>query len=98
MIVEPRISHQIPEYFEHPDRFDPSRFLPPRNEGKLYNFIPFGGGVHGCLGAQMAMAMAKVFIVYVLQKFQWQITKPATFNQFPLRLMKADYKIKMETR
>jgi cytochrome P450 len=93
LIAEPRIAHQIDAYFSHPDFFDPDRFLSERGEGKMYEFIPFGGGIHACLGAQLAMTMAKVFAVHFLHRFDWELTGEAQFVQFPIKRIRDDYEI-----
>jgi cytochrome P450 len=93
LIAEPRITHHLDQYFQAPETFDPDRFLADRQEGKPYEYIPFGGGAHACLGAQMAMVIAKVFLSQILQSFDWRLTGPAEFDLFPLRLLKSTYEI-----
>jgi len=47
------VAHSREDNYEHPERFDPERFLghnPPTN-----TWIPFGGGVRRCIGAGFAM-------------------------------------------
>lgn len=98
LIAEPRLAHANADYFAQPDRFDPDRFLPERGEGKPYEFIPFGGGVHACLGAQLAMSMMKVFAVHLLHQFDWKLLGDATFVQFPLKKIKDNYQIQLMRR
>ncbi len=98
LIAEPRIAHAMPEHFQQPDVFEPERFLPPRSEGKLYEFIPFGGGVHACLGAQMAIAVAKVFTSHLLRQFDWHSQGEPQFVQFPLKKIREDYQIAIARR
>lgn len=93
LIAEPRIAHIMAEHFHEPDVFAPERFLSERGEGKMYEFIPFGGGVHACLGAQLAMVVTKVFASHVLQMFDWELTGEAKFVQFPLKKIKDDFQI-----
>ena len=88
----------MPEYFHQPDLFEPERFLAPRNEGKMYEFIPFGGGVHACLGAQMAMTITKIFANHLIYLFDWQLTGEASFVQFPLKKIKNNYQIYLQKR
>lgn len=95
VIAEPRIAHFLPEYFPEPDKFIPERFLPPRNEGKMYHFIPFGGGVHACLGAQMAMMVTKTFASLFINRFDWQLIGHPSFVQFPINRIKDNYQIKL---
>lgn len=98
IMAEPRIAHIMPEYFHQPDVFAPERFLSERGEGKMYEFIPFGGGVHACLGAQMAIAITKVFVSHVLRMFTWESTDEAQFVEFPLKKLKDNYQIQISHR
>ena len=98
VMAEPRIAHIMPEYFHEPEVFAPERFLPPRSEGKMYEFIPFGGGVHACLGAQLAMVVTKIFASNLLHKFDWKLTGDAKFVQFPLKKIRDDYQIEIVRR
>jgi retinoid hydroxylase len=95
VVAEPRIAHRMEAYFREPERFDPDRFLGDRGEGRSYEFIPFGGGVHACLGAQLAMTMGKLFAVLVLQRYDWELLGTAKFVQFPLRRIKDDYSVQI---
>ncbi len=95
LVAEPRIAHGISDYFSQPDRFDPDRFLPERGEGQMYEFIPFGGGVHACLGAQLAMLLMKMFAVNLLHQFDWKLLDEATFVQFPLKRIQDNYQIQL---
>lgn len=97
VIAEPRLAHIMKQHFTEPDKFDPERFLTPRNEGKMYEFIPFGGGVHACLGAQMAMVITKIFASHLLNKFDWESTGEASFVQFPLKKLKDNYQINLQS-
>ena len=98
LIAEPRIAHAIEAYFANPDQFKPERFLPEQGEGRMYEYIPFGGGVHACLGAQLAIATAKIFILHLLQRFDWELTGEADFIQFPLKRIKSNYRIQLRAR
>jgi cytochrome P450 len=98
LIAEPRLAHIRPEHFHEPEVFAPERFLPERGEGKMYEFIPFGGGVHACLGAQMAMLVTKVFASHVLRRFDWTLTGEPMFVQFPLKKIKDNYQIDIARR
>jgi cytochrome P450 len=98
VIAEPRITHFIENYYHNPDSFEPERFLDNCNEGKKYEFIPFGGGVHQCLGAQLAMTIMKVFAITFVQKFNWELQGKPSLTQFPLKMIKNDYQIKCEVR
>jgi len=65
-------------------------------EYSLYEFIPFGGGVHACLGIQMAMVITKIFANHAISLFDWQLTGEASFVQFPLKKIKNNYQINLQ--
>ncbi len=60
LIAEPRLVHGWERLYPDPGRFDPERFLGGAAEDRRYAFIPFVGGVHACLGAQLAMTVTRV--------------------------------------
>ncbi|NJM65233.1 MAG: cytochrome P450 [Acaryochloris sp. RU_4_1] len=66
---------------------------PYRARTTKYAYIPFGGGVHACLGAQLAMVVSKIFASHLLQEFDWQIEETTQFVQFPLKKIKNNYRI-----
>ena len=53
--VNPMLTHLLPDIWDEPERYDPGRFSPERSAGRhRFAFVPFGGGAHGCLGANFA--------------------------------------------
>lgn len=60
-ITSPSVQHQMDSLFEKPEKFDYTRFLPPRSEDKAakFTFIGFGGGRHGCMGTNFAYLQIK---------------------------------------
>ncbi|MGH8493608.1 MAG: cytochrome P450 [Moraxellaceae bacterium] len=71
--VYPIHTHHMPEYWSNPDRFDPERFSPARNENKkhMFQWVPFGGGAHMCLGQHFANLQVKSIMHQVLLKYRW---------------------------
>lgn len=61
--VAPYVLHHHPRYWQDPERFLPERFA-PENETKLhkYQYLPFGGGVHTCIGNSFAMMEAMLIL------------------------------------
>jgi cytochrome P450 len=52
----PYVIHRNPALYANPLHFDPDRWLPERrHERQEHSFIPFGGGVHKCIGDQFGM-------------------------------------------
>ncbi|PWA92439.1 CYP716A14v2 protein [Artemisia annua] len=67
-------THNNPEYFPEPQKFDPSRF-----DGKgpaPYTFVPFGGGPHMCPGREYGRLQILIFMHHLVTKFKWEKVIP----------------------
>ena len=64
--------HYDESLWSNPHEFDPERFAPERAEDRNHPhaFIPFGGGVHRCIGAEFARQQSKVFVHQLLTRFE----------------------------
>ena len=62
------LTHYDPALFEHPERFDPDRFLDKLPD--TYSWIPFGGGRRRCIGASFAHMEMDVVLRTMLQRVQ----------------------------
>jgi retinoid hydroxylase len=84
--IFPMLTHLLPEIYRDPDLFDPDRFAPPREEDKKqpYSLIGFGGGVHSCIGVELAQMEMKIILSTLLQKYDWTVT-PTTAEIAPVR-------------
>lgn len=69
------LSNLDPECFAAPERFDPDRFAPPREEDAKHPFgyVPFGGGRHRCLGANFALMQQKAIFSVVLRRYEFAL-------------------------
>ncbi len=67
--------HYMPSLWSEPQRFDPERFLPPRQEDKRHAFawIPFGGGAHMCIGQHFATLQVKAIMHQLLMHYRWSV-------------------------
>ena len=53
------LHHRLENVWPQPGRFDPSRFSPElERERHRFDFAPFGGGIHKCLGMHLAQSQA----------------------------------------
>jgi cytochrome P450 len=65
------ITHRHPDVWDHPDDFDPERFLPHRSAGRSrWSYFPFGGGPRHCLGESFAMMEAQLALAMVTQRYR----------------------------
>lgn len=88
LFLVPTYNHRMPEYWSMPELFDPERFSAARQEHKKHSFqyLPFGGGAHKCLGIHFALIVAKVFMFHVLQHYEYRVPENARkgIDDFPL--------------
>jgi sterol 14-demethylase len=72
------LSNLDPACFPEPERFDPDRFAPPREEDAKHPFgyVPFGGGRHRCLGANFALMQQKAIFSVLLRRFEFELVAP----------------------
>lgn len=81
-------THRMAEYWTDPDDFQPDRFLDPRNEHKQHAmlWVPFGGGVHRCIGLHFALIEVKLFLYHFLRRFAFEPygAAPEDFNMLPM--------------
>jgi cytochrome P450 len=64
-------SHLLPSVFAEPQRFDPERFLPPRDEERRtpYGLVTFGGGPRICIGINFAQIEVKALAAHILRRY-----------------------------
>ena len=74
------LNHLLPEYWTDPLRFDPERFAEDRREDKSHRFayMPFGGGVHKCIGMHFGTQEVKTIAHELVRRFEW--TVPADYH------------------
>ena len=77
--ASPKVSNRIPEDFPEPDRFDPGRYLDPRQEDLVnrWTWIPFGAGKHRCVGSAFAMMQLKAIFSVLLRDYELEMVQPS---------------------
>jgi cytochrome P450 len=67
--------HHMKEVWPNPERFDPERFAPDRREDKVhrYAYLPFGNGVHKCIGMYFGGLEIKAAMHQLLQRFRLEV-------------------------
>ncbi|HEX6493325.1 MAG TPA: cytochrome P450 [Candidatus Dormibacteraeota bacterium] len=73
--VSPWFNHHMAELWTDPARFDPERFAEPRREDRShrYAWVPFGGGMHKCIGMHLGMFEVKTLLVHLLRRYRWEL-------------------------
>ncbi len=76
VFVVPTATHRLDEYWPNPDHFDPGRFAEDRREDKShrYAWVPFGGGVHKCIGMFFGGLQVKAILYQLLLNYSWSVT------------------------
>ena len=89
VIISPIVTHHLFQYWTAPTMFDPERFGPERREHKQhpYQYLPFGGGAHMCIGLHFAELEIKAILYQLLLKFRWSVPEhyvmPINFTSLP---------------
>ncbi|MFD7641933.1 cytochrome P450 [Kitasatospora sp. NPDC059795] len=74
VVLCPYTLHRHPEFWEHPDRFDPERFAKGRAAGRhRYAYIPFGAGPRVCVGSGLGMLEATVVLAVLLRRLRLSV-------------------------
>jgi retinoid hydroxylase len=76
--------HRLASVFDAPDRFDPDRFLPPREEDRRnpYALATFGGGPRICLGINFAQVEVMALAAHVRRHFDVRPVSDRPIPQF----------------
>ena len=75
--VNPMLTHLLPEIWTNPETWDPERFSPDRALGRhRFAFVPFGGGAHGCLGANAAYLQIRALLRALLEDHELVLADP----------------------
>jgi cytochrome P450 len=65
--INPLLVHRDAKVWDDPLAFDPLRFTPEAEARRhKHAFVPFGSGVHKCLGLHFAQQQARIFLARLL--------------------------------
>ena len=78
VLIMPWTLHRHRLYWDEPDAFMPSRFL-PENRDKLnkYQYLPFGAGPRICIGASFALQEAIIALGVLLSRYRFDMAEGA---------------------
>ena len=70
-------TQRMEPWWRDPDRFDPERFSAERREDHSHKhaWIPFGSGVHKCIGMHFGAMEVKAILHAMLLRFRWSVAR-----------------------
>lgn len=83
-------NHRDPEFYTNPDMFDPERFSKERAEDKGHRmaWMPFGGGVHKCIGLYFGQMEIKTILHHLVRDYEWSVPDsyqiPMDYSSLPV--------------
>ncbi|WP_285753320.1 cytochrome P450 [Lentzea sp. NBRC 105346] len=92
VIISPHAMHFNPEYYHHPERFDPDRWTPEfARELPKGAFIPFGAGNRMCIGNHFALTEIVIAVATVAARWRLAPVRPVrtkfTSAAYPVDLL-----------
>ena len=76
VVVSPAVTHREPDLHRRSTEFDPDRWIEPGRTRRKGAYLPFGAGVHTCIGEPLARATAMLVLAAVGQRWRLE-TSPA---------------------
>ena len=84
IFLSPYVMHRHPDFWDHPTRFDPERFLPERVAARpRYAYFPFLGGPRQCIGNNFALIEAQLIVALITRSYQLRLTSTAPVDPHP---------------
>ncbi len=75
LTISPGATHRLRGHWTDPERFDPDRFGEARAEHRRhpFQFVPFGGGAHKCIGMHFGEMEIKSVAYHALARFRFEV-------------------------
>ncbi len=74
VVALPYVIHRHPAFWEHPEDFDPDRFLPERSGSRpRFAWLPFGGGQRLCIGNGLALMEGQLVLAMVARRYRFRL-------------------------
>jgi cytochrome P450 len=72
--ISAHVVHRDPRYWNDPLKFDPDRFTPENTKGRArYEYYPFLGGPHQCLGRDFVLLEAQLVLIMIAQRYRLEV-------------------------
>ena len=84
VVVPPFLTHRHPEFWPHPERFEPQRFAPGQSETRpKFSYYPFGGGPRLCVGQGFALMEGQIALAVIASRFRLELAAGQTLEMHP---------------
>jgi cytochrome P450 len=96
VIISSYVTHRLPEYWENPYKFDPSRFDKEKSVGRSrFAYIPFAAGHRNCIGSYMALMQSKLIVTLIAQRYNLSLFPGHVVEKQAATTMRPKYGMKM---
>lgn len=97
LMIAPWSMHRHVKLWEHPDRFDPDRFLPEREKDHVPGaYLPFGSGPRICVGAAFATIETALILARLVRRFDFHTREPGGVRPFARLTTRPATEIRMQ--
>ncbi len=99
VVISPYVTHRHPDFWEHPEGFDPDRFTADQQEHRpRFAYFPFGGGPRLCIGNQYSYMEAQLVLATLAQRFTLSLLPGNPVSVQPLVTLRPKQGIHMQIR
>ncbi len=96
VFVSPYATHRDPHLYAEPEKFDPDRWLPEREqELPRFAYFPFGAGPRACIGQSFAWLEAGLALATVAQKWKFKLCPDQLVDTNPKITLRPRYGMRM---
>lgn len=84
VMIPPYFTHRHPEFWPHPENFDPQRFLPGQVARRhKFAYYPFGGGPRLCIGQQFALYEGQIALAAIVNRYRLELAPQEKLEMHP---------------
>lgn len=83
------------DHWANPDDFIPERFLEPHDTIPWEAYMPFGDGIHKCIGYQLALVEINYFIAVLLKNFEFSVNSSIQYKEYVALTMRPKPALKL---
>jgi cytochrome P450 len=84
VIISPYLTHRLSSFWDEPYEFRPERFAAGTERGRhRFAFLPFGAGVHQCLGNHLFLVETQLVAAEMLRRYHLEVPEPRSLQPRP---------------